>query len=113
MPPSKGLLTPIQRAFMARFAALPDAEPRDAVDLHFILREVALDELLAQAAEKDPGFDLYWYAVALNRAGDFPDQLERWPVRMVQPFEPRALKAQFRELALELMSRLTSDNPGA
>ncbi len=26
MPPSKGLLTPIQRAFMARFAALPDQE---------------------------------------------------------------------------------------
>ncbi len=88
------------------------AEPRDAVDLHFILREVALDELLVQAAEKDPGFDLYWFAVALNRAGDFPDQLERWPVRMVQPFDPRALKAQFRDLALELMSRLTSDNSG-
>lgn len=89
------------------------AEPRDAVDLYFILHDVALDELLDQAAEKDPGFDLYWFAVALNRAGDFPDELERWPVRMIQPIEPRALKAQFRELALDLMTRVTSGKGGA
>ncbi len=89
------------------------AEPRDAVDLYFILQQVSLDELLRQAAQKDPGFDLYWFAVALNRAADFPDELERWPVRMLQPLDPRKLKPQFRELALHLMVRATSKKPEA
>ncbi len=51
------------------------AEPRDAVDLYFILQHTALDFLLEQAAQKDPGFDLYWFAVALNRTEGFPDEL--------------------------------------
>lgn len=116
---------PVQSADGIRVSSLTDlrvdkllayfgrAEPRDAVDLYFILQDVALDELLAQAAQKDPGFDLYWFAVALDRAGDFPDELERWPVRMIQPIEPRTLKAQFRNLALELMDKVTSDKGGA
>jgi hypothetical protein len=84
------------------------AEPRDAVDLYFILQQAGLDELLAQAAQKDPGFDLYWFAVALNRATDFPDELERWPVRMLQPLNPRELKVQFQDLALQLMAEVRS-----
>jgi hypothetical protein len=88
------------------------AEPRDAVDLYFVLQQTALDQLLAQAAQKDPGFDLYWFAVALNRAADFPDELERWPVRMLRPFEPPHLKGQFRELAVQLMTKVTSSKPG-
>ena len=86
------------------------AEPRDAVDLYFILQQTALDALLRQAADKDPGFDLYWFAVALSRAADFPDELARWPVRMLVPFEPRDLKAQFHDLALRLMGRATDEN---
>lgn len=82
------------------------AEPRDAVDLYFILQQASLDQLIAQAAQKDPGFDLYWFAVALNRAAGFPDELSRWPVQMLQAFEPPVLKAQFRELALEVMARV-------
>jgi hypothetical protein len=35
------------------------AEPRDAVDLHFVLQDKPLEELMEQAAEKDSGFDLY------------------------------------------------------
>lgn len=89
------------------------AEPRDAVDLYFILQQASLDELAARAAQKDPGFDLYWFAIALNRAAHFPDELARWPVRMLQPFKPRDLKVQFRELALQLMARVTSRKPGA
>lgn len=85
------------------------AEPRDAVDLYFILQQTSLDPLLAQAAEKDQGFDLYWFAVALNRAASFPDELDRWPVRMLQPFDPRLLKAQFQAMALQLMARATEN----
>ena len=81
--------------------------------LYFILQQASLDQLLVQAAQKDPGFDLYWFAVALNRAADFPDEIERWPVRMLRPLKPNELKAQFRKLALQLMDRVTSDKPGA
>ena len=82
------------------------AEPRDAVDLYFILQREAWEELTALASQKDPGFDRYWMAVALNKASGFPDQAERWPVRMVQPFDPVHLKQQFQSLALDLMSRI-------
>lgn len=81
------------------------AEPRDAVDLYFILQKDPLQTLLEQAAKKDPGFDLYWFAAALNRAKSFPDEAERWPVKMVKPFEPMEIKRKFQGLALELMGR--------
>jgi hypothetical protein len=93
------------------FAYYGRAEPRDAVELHFILQQAPFDELMAQAAQKDPGFDLYWFAVALNRVADFPDELERWPGQMLQPLNPYELKVQFQELALQLMARVTSDRP--
>lgn len=89
------------------------AEERCWLNQPAILQQASLDELVTQAAQKDPGFDLYWFAVALNRAAEFPDELERWPVRMLQPFQPRELKAQFCQLALRLMARATSNQPGA
>lgn len=82
-------------------------EPRDAVDLYFILGEGEPDPLLALAAQKDPGFDLYWFAVALERAVDFPDEPERWPLRMLVALDPVHLKHTFHRLALDLMSRVT------
>lgn len=83
------------------------AEPRDAVDLYFILRQEPLAPLLNLAAQKDPGFDLYWFAVALNRAADFPDDLDRWPVKMLIPFEPSDLKLHFQNISLEMMRLVT------
>ena len=59
------------------------------------------------AAQKDTGFDRYWFAVALQRAQTFPDEAERWPVMMVQPFDPRDLKARLRALALQVMEEIT------
>jgi hypothetical protein len=82
-------------------------EPRDAVDLFFVLKQDPLDELLALAACKDPGFDLYWFAAALNRANEFPDQIEHWPVKMLLPFDPLHLKQGFRDLAMVLMTRVS------
>ena len=84
------------------------AEPRDAVDLYFIFQHDSPDALLPLAAQKDPGFDLYWFAVALNRAAEFPDEVERWPVNMLIPFDPLRLKDEFHRLALALMSRISS-----
>jgi hypothetical protein len=53
------------------------------------------------------------HSVALDEAAGFPDELERRPARMLRSFEPTELKAQFRELALQLMARVTSGKPGA
>jgi hypothetical protein len=86
------------------------AEPRDAVDLYFILQKEPITTLLEQASQKDPGFDLYWFAVALNRCSKFPDELERWPVKMLKPMEPPALKGKFLELAVEIMSDLKKES---
>lgn len=83
------------------------AEPRDAVDLYFILQQETPDHLFTLAAQKDPGFDLYWFAVALNQAADFPDEPERWPVKMLADLHPPQLKRAFQQLAMDLMSRVT------
>jgi hypothetical protein len=45
--------------------------------------------------------------VALNRAIEFPDEPERWPVKMLTDFDPPEVKRTFQKLALDLMSELT------
>ena len=113
------LTPPVQSAFGVRINAYKDlivekmlayygrAEPRDAVDLYFILQRESMEELLALAAQKDPGFDLYWFAVALNHAADFPEDLERWPVMMRVNFDPVELKQSFQAMAFEIMDRIS------
>ncbi len=81
------------------------AEPRDAVDLYFILQKESPETLLEQAAQKETGFDLYFFAIALNRSESFPDEIERWPVKMLKPFEPRVLKQKFLDWAVRLMDK--------
>lgn len=88
------------------------AEPRDAVDLYFIFQREPVKRLLELAAQKDPGFDLYWFAVALNRAADFPDRADAWPVKMLLPFDPVELKRSFQKLALDLMGQVTQSSEG-
>ena len=51
------------------------AEPRDAIDLYFILQDEPVDRLLQQAQQKDPGFDLYWFSIALIQVLIFPMNL--------------------------------------
>jgi len=80
------------------------AEPRDAVDLYFILQETDFRELVDMAARKDPGFDLYWMAHALMKVSSFPDEGERWPVQVLKPFDAVALKQQFADLAHRLLA---------
>jgi hypothetical protein len=82
------------------------AEPRDAVDLHFILQQEPLDELMERAAQKDSGFDLYWFAVALNRSAGFPDEAERWPVKMLKNWNPITIKQIFLDEAQRIMASL-------
>ncbi len=81
-------------------------EPRDAIDLFFILKTEDIWELIRSAGVKDPGFDLYWLAVAFERARELPDDISRWPVEMIREVDPRQLKEQFLSLAEEIMARI-------
>lgn len=47
---------------------------RDFIDIYFLVKEYfSKDELIEKTRQKDPGFDLYWLGVAMERINDFPD----------------------------------------
>jgi len=89
--------------FLAYFGR---AEPRDAVDLFYILKNDSIEDLIDLATQKDPGFDIYWLTIALNKSANFPDQLDRWPVKVLIPFDPVELKDNFQSLIKRLSGRL-------
>ncbi len=89
--------------FLAFFGRV---EPRDAVDLYFILEKENFWELAQLAKKKDPGFDLYWMAAALEKVISFPDNIRRWPVEMLIEIDVAKLKDKFLFLSVEIMDRL-------
>lgn len=47
---------------------------RDFIDVYFLVKErFAKNELIEKAGLKDPGFDLYWLGVAMERIDEFSD----------------------------------------
>jgi hypothetical protein len=82
------------------------AEPRDAVDLFYILKYETIEDLIGLATQKDPGFDVYWFTIALNKSANFPDQLDRWPVKVLLPLDPVELKNTFQSIIVRLSARL-------
>lgn len=88
------------------------AEPRDAVDLFFILKNEDLWRLLELAPQKDSGFDLYWLAVALEKVRGFPDEIDKWPVDMLVEVNVRELKSKFLSLAREIMDKIKGSKNG-
>jgi hypothetical protein len=82
------------------------AEPRDAVDLFFILKDEDFWKLTELAIGKDPGFDLYWMAIALKKVENFPDEINLWPVDMIKDVNPKEIKTLFSKLAIEIMERI-------
>jgi len=49
---------------------------RDFIDIYTLVQKKMFtpDELLSKAKEKDPGFDLYWLGIALERINTFKDK---------------------------------------
>jgi predicted nucleotidyltransferase component of viral defense system len=82
------------------------AEPRDAVDLFFVLKDEDFWKLTELAKGKDPGFDLYWMAIALKKVENFPDEINLWPVDMIKEVNPKEIKTLFSKLAIEIMERI-------
>jgi len=81
-------------------------EPRDAVDLFFILKKEDFWKLAELASKKDPGFDLYWMAIALEKVKNFPDEIERWPVQMIAKVKATEIKEKFLSLANEILKKI-------
>lgn len=82
------------------------AEPRDAIDLFCILKNEDIWKLTDLAAKKDPGFDLYWLAVSMEKVKSFPDDISRWPVEMLIEVKIEELKALFYRISMEIMNKL-------
>jgi len=82
------------------------AEPRDAVDLFFILKKESLDKIVKLAKRKDPGFDPYWLAVAFEKTSDFPNDINRWPAEMLLDVNAEEIKALFNNFALNIMEQI-------
>jgi len=72
----------------------------------FILKREKISDILQLASKKDPGFDLYWFAIALQRAEDFPDKIESWPVEVLLPWSPAEIKKKFLEIASDIMEKI-------
>jgi len=81
-------------------------EVRDAVDLYFVLRREDPGELMEKVEKKDPGFDPYWFAVALRKVEEFPDEVERWPVEMVVDISAREIEEFLYELGTRIATEL-------
>ena len=81
-------------------------EPRDAIDLFFILKQEDFWRLATLSSQKDPGFDLYWMTVALEKVADFPNEIKRWPVDMILEVDIGELKDMFAQLALRIMEQI-------
>jgi hypothetical protein len=86
------------------------AEPRDAIDLFFLLDDVGMDRLVDLARQKDSGFDIYWFAISLNQVANFPNEIERWPVKMLVDCDVVELKRVFLGHAMRIMAELTESD---
>lgn len=87
------------------------AEARDAVDLFFILQREGFQKLVELAKQKDPGFDLYWFAIALERVKGLPDEIERWPVDMLIRLNAKEIKALFTGIIYQIMEEIKLKGP--
>jgi hypothetical protein len=58
------------------------------------------------AKQKDPGFDLYWLAIALNKVKEYPENVENLPVEMIREINIKELKELFLTLSKEVMRRI-------
>ncbi|MEW6685618.1 MAG: nucleotidyl transferase AbiEii/AbiGii toxin family protein [Candidatus Edwardsbacteria bacterium] len=86
------------------------AEPRDVVDLFFILKTENFWELTQLASKKDPGFDLYWLAIALEKTKKFPDDINKWPVEMIKEVKVEELKNLYSILSKKVMDKIKLKN---
>lgn len=86
-------------ALFDRFAS------RDFVDVYFLAHRYGKQQLVAWAREKNPGFDLYWFARALGNV----DHFNPGEVTMLIPLDTAAMKAFFRQWAVECLHAVAGE----
>ena len=78
------------------------AEARDFVDIYALREHFSLRQLVQWAGQKDPGFDLYWFCIALR-------QIETVTLQGLELYAPvtiEAMRAWFTEQAGDLCADL-------
>lgn len=81
-------------------------EPRDFVDLFFLIKEkFSMDELIEKSKLKDPGLDEYYLAIAFHRAKELPDDISKFPVSMIKRLDIRKMKDYFINQSVSLLNK--------
>lgn len=79
---------------------------RDFIDVYFLIKErFTKDELIRRSGQKDPGFDLYWLGVAMERINDFSDDSPEMHL-LTRPCAMRELKDFYKEWRKEIMKKI-------
>lgn len=79
------------------------AEPRDFIDVYFLVKEYFdFMEIVQMAAKKDTGFDLYWLAAAMQEV----EKMSLVPVKTLKPFDLQNMKNFFKEQRIKLLRRI-------
>lgn len=80
---------------------------RDFIDVYFLAKEhFNKKELIEKARLKDPGFDLYWLGVAMERIDDFPDDSPEMHL-LIRQCSMRELKEFYKEWRKEIIKEIT------
>ena len=81
---------------------------RDFIDLYFLNKEAfSQEKLIALAKKKDPGFDLYWFGVALERINSFSKETADMHL-LLKPVKIEELKNFFQQWRKEIIKELSS-----
>lgn len=85
---------------------------RDFIDVYFLTKErFTQQELCDLAKKKDPGFELYWLGVAMERIEAFPDDAPDLHM-MVKPCRMSDLRAYFKEWRMAIAREIAGGRPG-
>ncbi|MBM4332529.1 MAG: nucleotidyl transferase AbiEii/AbiGii toxin family protein [Deltaproteobacteria bacterium] len=80
---------------------------RDFIDVYFLVQDhFRKKDLVEKAMQKDPGFDLYWLGVALERLNDFAEDSADMHL-LIRPCSLQDLKAFFGIWQREIMNDIT------
>jgi predicted nucleotidyltransferase component of viral defense system len=84
------------------------AELRDFIDVYFLVKErYTRETLVDKSAQKDPGFDPYWFGVALERIDGFSDDSPDM-LLLTRPCSMKELKDFVRLWKEDILKEITS-----
>ena len=80
---------------------------RDFIDVYFLVKEAGFtpDDLITKAKIKDPGFDLYWLAVALERINSFKKDSSEM-LLLVKPVDFKEMVGFFNIWRMDIAKKL-------